>query len=344
MLARSSLQPRHARAILVHIRPLAKASRTLSGRAVGVQTLNARAARDLTAGLEAPTTPLVKDDINAVLQPSSADLQSAVKFSVLDPGSSSVLRVDVPAKTHFFAAAHSTFAKSEKVQTTLSADGGLIRATVRRLAGGAYYREKVGVTAEGETPGQVFLAPRKPASIAAIQLDGTTEYCLRQSSYLASTSALHLTPVKLFVGEGIAEFLCTKVTGEGVLAFSGYGAVHRVTLAPGEQYVVNRRHLVAFETSLTIVPSSDEALSKPKPLKLRTEPVKESQPTPPVLQRLKNFAGDAAEAVGRKAVETATEAGRALWAGFGNTVLGRQEEYRVSGPGDFYITSRHHSH
>ncbi|KAJ3183764.1 hypothetical protein HDU87_005880 [Geranomyces variabilis] len=325
--------------MLVQTRPLARASRALSGRAIGVQTLNARPARVLTAGLEAPTTPLVKDDINVALQASSTDSQSAVKFSVLYPGSSSVLRVDVPAKTHFFAAAHTTFAKSEEVQTTLSAEGGLLRATVRRLAGGAYYREKF--QTEGQTPGHVFIAPRKLASIAAIQLDGTTEYCVRQRNYLASTSALQFSPVKLFVGEGIAEFLCTKVSGEGVLAFSGYGALHRISLAPGERFIINRRYLVAFETSLAIVPSDTTAASpKPKPLNLRTPSVKESQPTPPLLQRLKIFAEDAAEAVGRKAIHTATEAGRALWAGFGNTVLGRQEYYRFTGPGDFYITSR----
>jgi uncharacterized protein (AIM24 family) len=37
------------------------------------------------------------------------------------------------------------------------------------------------------------------------------------------------------------------VQGEGLLLVSSFGAIHRKTLAPGERYVVDTGHLVAWE-------------------------------------------------------------------------------------------------
>jgi uncharacterized protein (TIGR00266 family) len=41
-----------------------------------------------------------------------------------------------------------------------------------------------------------------------------------------------------------------KIGGAGDLFFSCYGALHPVTLAPGQEYVVDTGHLVAFEGGL----------------------------------------------------------------------------------------------
>jgi uncharacterized protein (AIM24 family) len=38
-----------------------------------------------------------------------------------------------------------------------------------------------------------------------------------------------------------------QVSGTGLLLVSSFGAIHRKTLAPGEQYVVDTGHLVAWE-------------------------------------------------------------------------------------------------
>ena len=48
-------------------------------------------------------------------------------------------------------------------------------------------------------------------------------------------------------GEGM--FLLT-VQGSGLLLLSSFGAIHSKTLAPGEEYIVDTGHIVAFESSV----------------------------------------------------------------------------------------------
>jgi uncharacterized protein (AIM24 family) len=48
-------------------------------------------------------------------------------------------------------------------------------------------------------------------------------------------------------GEGL--FLLT-VEGRGLLLLSSIGAIHAKQLAPGEEYIVDTGHLVAFESSV----------------------------------------------------------------------------------------------
>ena len=49
-------------------------------------------------------------------------------------------------------------------------------------------------------------------------------------------------------GEGL--FLLT-VEGSGLLLLSSFGAIHSKTLAPGEEYIVDTGHIVAFEESVS---------------------------------------------------------------------------------------------
>jgi uncharacterized protein (AIM24 family) len=48
-------------------------------------------------------------------------------------------------------------------------------------------------------------------------------------------------------GEGL--FLLT-VEGSGLLLLSSFGAIHSKTLGPGEEYIVDTGHIVAFEGSV----------------------------------------------------------------------------------------------
>ncbi|KAI8922179.1 mitochondrial biogenesis AIM24-domain-containing protein [Powellomyces hirtus] len=317
-----------------------------SNGVLGVDTLNAKPARDLTAGLEA----LVAPPFGGVSGEKTAGVlvqRSGIQFSIVSPGTESVLRVDVSESTHFYAAAYTAFGASSTVETSLSADGGLARSIARKLAGGAFYREKF-QTPENAT-GQVFIAPQQNATVAAVQMDGSTEYCVRQRSYLASTPDLIFSPVKLF-GSGLSEFLCTRVKGTGILAFASYGALHRLALAPGEQYVINRRHIIAWETSLAINPNQLEHPGVAEPMPLQAHLPQEPTPPPPpppagagvaaLAHRIRVYAEDSAERVGRRAVSAVVSAVRAVWAGLGHAVLGQQEYYRVTGPGDLYIASR----
>jgi len=94
----------------------------------------------------------------------------------------------------------------------------------------------------------VTLAPGMPGDIAAIEMHNQT-FFVQSSSYLAGDSSLVVDTKwggakSFFGGEGLFVLM---VQGQGLLLVSSFGAIHRKTLEPGERYVVDTGHLVAWE-------------------------------------------------------------------------------------------------
>jgi uncharacterized protein (TIGR00266 family) len=72
---------------------------------------------------------------------------------------------------------------------------------------------------------------------------------VQASSYLAGDTSLQVETKfggakSWFGGEGL---FVIQVSGTGLLLISSFGAIHRKTLRPGERYVVDTGHLVAWE-------------------------------------------------------------------------------------------------
>ena len=123
--------------------------------------------------------------------------------------------------------------------------GGLFGA-IKRAAGGESAFIST-FTARGG-PGEVTLAPGSPGDIAAIELTGQP-FFVQSSSYLAGDSSLTVDTKwggakSFFAGEGLFVLM---VQGLGLLLVSSFGAIHRKMLRPGERYVVDTGHLVAWE-------------------------------------------------------------------------------------------------
>lgn len=97
--------------------------------------------------------------------------------------------------------------------------------------------------------GEVVLAPPAPGDIIAFDMIGNT--ILAQSgAYLAGSDGLELSTQGSFKamvsGEGL--FL-QKISGHGKVFLNSYGAVFVKELAPGEHYILDTGHLVAYEDS-----------------------------------------------------------------------------------------------
>ena len=50
----------------------------------------------------------------------------------------------------------------------------------------------------------------------------------------------------LLGGEG---FFILKMSGKGMLALNSFGAIHKIELKPGQEYIVDNSHLVAWSTT-----------------------------------------------------------------------------------------------
>lgn len=128
------------------------------------------------------------------------------------------------------------------------AGGGLMGAVKSAIGGESLFRTTF--TAQSGA-GEVLLAPATTGDIIGMQMAGQSLF-VQPGSYLAGATGLNIgiqgSPRAMLSGEGL--FLLT-VSGAGLLLLSSFGAIHKVTLAPGEEYIIDSGHMVAFDSNVS---------------------------------------------------------------------------------------------
>jgi len=168
-------------------------------------------------------------------------------FEVLHQPSFALAVLQLGAEQSIQAEAGAMVSMSANIELQSQMKGGLFGA-IKRAAGGESAFIST-FTARGG-PGEVTLAPGSPGDIAAIELSGQP-FFVQSSSYLAGDASLTVDTKwggakSFFAGEGLFVLM---VQGQGLLLVSSFGAIHRKMLRPGERYVVDTGHLVAWEGS-----------------------------------------------------------------------------------------------
>ena len=126
------------------------------------------------------------------------------------------------------------------------ARGGILKSLARSVLGGeSFFINTYTAPAEG---GEITLAPALPGDIITTTLDKNT-LLVQSGSYLASSTGIEVDTKwggakTFFGGEG---FFMLRISGSGTLILASYGAIHTVTLAEGQKYVVDTTHIVAFD-------------------------------------------------------------------------------------------------
>lgn len=143
------------------------------------------------------------------------------------------------------AEAGAMVAMSANVDLKSELKGGVLGALKRAVGGESAFVSTF--TALGG-PGEVAFAPGMPGDIAGIEMQGQT-FLVQSSSYLAGDTSLNVNTRfggarSFFGGEGL--FLL-EISGTGLLLVSSFGSIHRKVLRPGDRYVVDTGHLVAWE-------------------------------------------------------------------------------------------------
>jgi uncharacterized protein (TIGR00266 family) len=166
-------------------------------------------------------------------------------YEVLHQPSFSLAVIKLQAEQSIQAEAGAMVSMSANVELQSEMKGGLFGA-IKRAAGGESAFIST-FTARGG-PGEVTFAPGAPGDIAAIELTNQS-FFVQSTSYLAGDASLTVDTKwggakSFFGGEGLFVML---VQGQGLLLVSSFGAIHRKRLQPGERYVVDTGHLVAWE-------------------------------------------------------------------------------------------------
>ncbi|HYP27812.1 MAG TPA: TIGR00266 family protein [Blastocatellia bacterium] len=166
-------------------------------------------------------------------------------YEVLHQPSFSLAVVQLQAEQSIMAEAGAMVSMSANVELISQMKGGLMGALKRAVGGESAFVSTF--TARGG-PGEVTFAPGAPGDIAAIEMSNQV-FFVQSSSYLAGDASLTVDTKwggakSFFGGEGL---FVMQVHGTGLLLLSSFGAIHRKRLGPGERYVVDTGHLVAWE-------------------------------------------------------------------------------------------------
>ncbi|MBK9768261.1 MAG: TIGR00266 family protein [Chloracidobacterium sp.] len=153
--------------------------------------------------------------------------------------------VNLQAEQSISAEAGAMVSMSGNIDLMSEMKGGVFGALKRAVGGESAF---VSTFTAKDGPGEVTLAPGAPGDVAGLEMRGQT-FWVQSSSYLAGDVSLQVDTKmggakSFFGGEGL--FLL-QVSGTGLWLLSSFGAIHRKTLAPGERYVVDTGHLVAWE-------------------------------------------------------------------------------------------------
>ncbi|MBX7219382.1 MAG: TIGR00266 family protein [Blastocatellia bacterium] len=173
---------------------------------------------------------------------------NSIRCSIEPPGSFSLAIIQLAPEQSIKAEAGAMVSMSPNVEMLSQAQGGLMGVLKRAVVGESAIVNTF--TARGG-PGEITLAPSSPGDVIPLELNNQT-FFVQSGSFLASSPTIELDlkfggAKSFFSGEGL--FLI-KLFGSGTLLLTSFGAIRRKKLAPGERYVVDTGHIVAFESTI----------------------------------------------------------------------------------------------
>ncbi len=172
------------------------------------------------------------------------------KFEYLHRGAFTMLKVNLDAGEQIKAESDAMVAMSANVTVEGKLEGGILGGIGRMFAGEKFFFQTL---KSHNGPGQALLAPSTPGDIMELEMDGMNSYILQKDGFFAASDGVSITAKVqnlvqgLFSGEG---FFVVKATGRGILFVSSYGSIHPLDLAPGEEFIVDNGHLVAWPDTM----------------------------------------------------------------------------------------------
>jgi uncharacterized protein (TIGR00266 family) len=171
-----------------------------------------------------------------------------VKYELLYRPTFSAARVMLDPGDAVRAEAGAMVSMSPTITIDSKVTGGLGKAFGRLLGGESLFQTTFTAT---HGPGEVVLAPSSLGDLIALDLGAGPGYMLTSGCFLACDTSVQMeTKVSgrgFFAGEGL--FLL-RMSGVGTVLTSAFGAIHALQLAPGQTYVVDTGHIVAFSETM----------------------------------------------------------------------------------------------
>ncbi len=159
-----------------------------------------------------------------------------------------IVRIQMKQGEQFRAEAGAMVSMSPTLKLEAKSAGKGLMGTMKAAVGGESFFASLFTAETGD--GELVLAPGTLGDVLKMEMSGNTIYT-EGGAYLAGSPGLEISTKgsfkALISGEGL--FL-QKITGTGTVFLSSYGAVYEKVLSPGEAYIVDTNHIVAFEETV----------------------------------------------------------------------------------------------
>ena len=159
-----------------------------------------------------------------------------------------IVRISFKQGEQFRAEAGAMVSMTPTLKLEAKTTGKGLMGTLKAAVGGEGLFATLYTAETGD--GELVLAPGTLGDVMKMEMSGNTLYA-QSGAYLAGSPSLELSTkgsLKAMIsGEGL--FL-QKITGTGTLFLNTYGAFFERTLSPGETYIVDTNHIVAFEETV----------------------------------------------------------------------------------------------
>jgi uncharacterized protein (TIGR00266 family) len=172
-----------------------------------------------------------------------------MRASVLYPASYALATVQLDAGEQVRMESGAMVAHSPTIDIEAKMEGGFFKSLGRAVLGGESFFITRATATRG--PGEILLAPSAPGDVAAVPLQGPG-LIVQRGCYLANSTGIEVDTkwggFKGLLSSGGIFWL--HMAGQGVALVASFGAIHRKQLAPGEHYIVDTGHIVAFSDTI----------------------------------------------------------------------------------------------
>lgn len=166
-----------------------------------------------------------------------------MRYEILYQPEFSVAKVMLEDRETIRAESGAMMSMSANIELESKGAGGLGKMIGRMVAGESMFQTTF--RAQGG-PGEVILAPSLPGDIKVVDLS-SQGLMVMSGAYLAGSETIqHETKASLKGLVGAEGLFLMRMFGQGFIMISSFGAIHAIELQPGQPYIVDTGHLVAF--------------------------------------------------------------------------------------------------
>lgn len=173
-----------------------------------------------------------------------------MRYEITSRPSYSLLKIYLNPGESVTAEAGSMILMNPDLDVNTQAYGGVISSLKRTILGGESLFLN---TFTAKRDAEIWLAPELPGDLIAVELDGSKDLIVQDSSYLAHFGDLSIDVVfrglKGILAEG--QLFWLKLSGRGIVWLGSYGAIEARELGVNERSTIDNFHLVAMDSTIS---------------------------------------------------------------------------------------------